>query len=104
MDGKLLPDEGMNVWFQLVKSIVWLRLMTLLSCQSGRPSTAVDTVESGVGIASEFPANSGAGQIKLSGDGSLVDAFTPPLFDVEPFFLSQMFSLHATGSPVGPER
>ncbi|RAP67657.1 putative lipoprotein, partial [Candidatus Erwinia dacicola] len=85
------------MWFQLVKSIVWLRLMTLPSCQSDRPSTAVDTVESRVGIASEFLANSGAGQIKLSGDSSLVEAFTPPFFGVEPFFLSQMFSLHATG-------
>ncbi|WP_440866895.1 hypothetical protein [Symbiopectobacterium purcellii] len=29
---------------------------------------------------------------------------TTPFFDVEPLFVSQMFSLHATGSPVGPER
>ncbi len=104
VDGKLLPDEGLNVWFQLVKSIVWLRLMTPPSCQSDCPSIAVDTVESGVGIASEFPANNGAEQIKLSGDGSLVEAFTPPLFDVEPFFLSEMFSLYATGSPVELEQ
>ncbi|RAP71353.1 hypothetical protein, partial [Candidatus Erwinia dacicola] len=55
-------------------------------------------------VLTEQNEDSGAGQIKLSGDGSLVDAFTPPLFDVEPFFLSEMFSLHATGSPVGPER
>ncbi|WP_222704052.1 hypothetical protein, partial [Candidatus Erwinia dacicola] len=36
--------------------------------------------------------------------GILVEAFTLPLFDVEPFLLSEMFSLHATGSPVEPER
>ncbi|WP_440866664.1 hypothetical protein [Symbiopectobacterium purcellii] len=45
------------------------------------------------------------GYIKIMSLGySLVDTFTTPLFDVEPLFLSQMFSLHATGSPVWPER
>lgn len=69
-----------------------------------RPPAGVNAVESGVGIASEFSADSRAERIKFSGDGCLVDTFTPPLFDVELLFLSQMFSLHATGSPVGTER
>jgi hypothetical protein len=69
-----------------------------------RPQTGVNAAESGVGIASEFPADGRAGKIKLPGDGCLVDTFTTPLFDVEPLFMSQMFSLHATGSPVGLER
>ncbi|WP_440864906.1 hypothetical protein [Symbiopectobacterium purcellii] len=43
--------------------------MTAFPGQSVRPSTAVDTIESRVGIASEFPADGRARQSKLSGDG-----------------------------------
>ncbi len=57
--------------------------------QSVRPSTAVDTIESRVGIASEFPADGRARQSTLSGCGSLVDTFTTPLFDVEPALLNK---------------
>nr|WP_231398249.1 hypothetical protein [Photorhabdus temperata] len=78
--------------------------MTTYPGQSFRPSAGVGTVESGVGIASEFPADGRAWQRKLPSNGSLVNAFPTSFFDVETFFLSQMFSLHATGSPVVPER
>lgn len=56
--GKSLPDEVLNVWLQLVKSIVWQGLMKPPPGQSIRSSAAVDAVESGAGIASEFPADS----------------------------------------------
>ncbi|NJD85331.1 hypothetical protein EWM60_07770 [Candidatus Erwinia dacicola] len=71
MGGKLLPDEVLNVWLQPVKSIFWQGFMTPFPCQSGRPSTAVDTVESGVGINGRMPALRATVQVDI--DGSLCE-------------------------------
>jgi hypothetical protein len=43
-------------------------------------------------------------ELKLLGKGGLANGITTPFLDVKVFFLSQMFSLHVKGSPVGPER
>ncbi|CNI59880.1 hypothetical protein [Yersinia pekkanenii] len=45
-----------------------------------------------------------AGHPYRPGNGGLINPIITTFFDVEPLFLSQMFSLHAKGSPVGPER
>ncbi|NJD86000.1 hypothetical protein EWM60_15310 [Candidatus Erwinia dacicola] len=74
MGGKLLPDEVLNVWLQPVKSIFWQGFMTPFPCQRIRSPAGVNAVKSGVGIASEFPADGDRGR---SSSLAMVAGLTP---------------------------